>query len=87
MALWRSFDPVESAWQRAGTALVVERRLYCGLFGLVHALMPGHGKTALIGAIWQVKDNLSFDVGFRHAIVNGAGVNEVRAGLTYGFPL
>jgi ABC-type nickel/cobalt efflux system permease component RcnA len=57
------------------------------LFGLVHALMPGHGKTALIGAIWQVKDNLSFDIGFRHAIVNGAGVNEVRAGLTYGFPL
>jgi hypothetical protein len=27
------------------------------------------------------------DVGFRHAIVNGAGVNEVRAGLTVGFPL
>jgi hypothetical protein len=43
--------------------------------------------SALIGAIWQVKDNLSFDVGFRHAIVNGAGVNEVRAGLTVGFPL
>jgi len=43
--------------------------------------------SALIGAIWQAKDNLSFDVGFRHAIVNGAGVNEVRAGLTYGFPL
>jgi len=43
--------------------------------------------SALIGAIWQVKDNLSFDVGFRHAIVNGAGVNEIRAGLTFGFPL
>ncbi|MGB7938889.1 MAG: hypothetical protein WCF72_09745 [Pseudolabrys sp.] len=43
--------------------------------------------SALIGAIWQVKDNLSFDVGFRHAIVNGAGVDEVRAGLTVGFPL
>ena len=46
-----------------------------------------HTFSALIGAIWQVKDNLSFDVGFRHAIVNGAGVNEVRAGLTFGFPL
>src|SRR5215475_10642367 len=46
-----------------------------------------HTFSALIGAIWQVKDNLSFDVGFRHAIVNGAGVNEIRAGLTYGFPL
>jgi hypothetical protein len=43
--------------------------------------------SALVGAIWQVKDNLSLDVGFRHAIVNGAGVNEVRAGLTIGFPL
>ncbi|MGE5162713.1 MAG: hypothetical protein ACM3IH_01660 [Sphingobacteriales bacterium] len=43
--------------------------------------------SALIGAIWQVKDNLSFDVGFRHAIVNGTGLNEVRAGLTFGFPL
>jgi hypothetical protein len=42
--------------------------------------------SALIGAIWQVKGNLSFDVGFRHA-VNGAGINEVRAGLTVGFPL
>jgi hypothetical protein len=48
-------------------------------FGQVHTF------SALIGAIWQVKDNLSFDVGFRHAIVNGAGVN--RAGLTIGFPL
>jgi len=46
-----------------------------------------HTYSALIGAIWQVKDNLSFDVGFRHAIVNGVGVNEVRAGLTVGFPL
>jgi hypothetical protein len=43
--------------------------------------------SALVGAIWQVRDNLSFDVGFRHAIVNGAGVNELRAGLTVGFPL
>lgn len=46
-----------------------------------------HTYSALIGAIWQVKDNLSFDIGFRHAIVNGAGVNEVRAGLTIGFPM
>lgn len=46
-----------------------------------------HTFSALIGAIWQVKDNLSVDVGFRHAIVNGTGVNEFRAGLTFGFPL
>jgi hypothetical protein len=27
-----------------------------------------------------VKDSLSFDVGFRHAITNGVNINEVRAG-------
>ena len=43
--------------------------------------------SALIGAIWQVNDKLSFDVGFRHAITNGSTVNEIRAGLTVGFAL
>ncbi|MDB5603224.1 MAG: hypothetical protein JWP25_124 [Bradyrhizobium sp.] len=43
--------------------------------------------SALIGFIWQVRDNLSFDVGFRHALTNGRSINEVRAGLTFGFPL
>jgi hypothetical protein len=41
--------------------------------------------SALIGAIWQVNDKLSFDVGFRHATTNGSNVNEIRAGLTVGF--
>jgi hypothetical protein len=49
------------------------------------------GKSAtisgLIGLIWRVRDNLSFDVGLRHALMNGRPVNEVRAGLTFGFPL
>lgn len=48
-------------------------------FGQAHTI------SALVGAIWQVRDNLSFDIGFRHAIVNGANVDEVRAGLTIGF--
>jgi hypothetical protein len=48
-------------------------------FGQAHTL------SALIGAIWQVNDKLSFDVGFRHAITNGLNVNEIRAGLTVGF--
>jgi hypothetical protein len=43
--------------------------------------------SALVGLIWQVRDNLSFDVGLRHALTNGHPVNEVRAGLTFGFPL
>lgn len=48
-------------------------------FGQAHTI------SALVGAIWQVRDNLSFDIGFRHAIVNSANVDEVRAGLTIGF--
>jgi hypothetical protein len=43
--------------------------------------------SALVGAIWQVRDNLAFDVGLRHALVNRQPVNELRAGVTFGFPL
>jgi len=48
-------------------------------FGRAHTL------SGLVGAIWQVSDKLSFDVGFRHAVINGSNVNEIRAGLTVGF--
>jgi hypothetical protein len=43
--------------------------------------------SGLIGLIWQVRDNLSFDIAFRRAFTNGHPVDEVRAGLTFGFPL
>ena len=43
--------------------------------------------SGLVGLIWQVSDKLAFDVAFRHALTNGHPVNEVRAGLTFGFPL
>jgi len=43
--------------------------------------------SGLVGLIWRVRDNFSFDVGLRHALTNGHPVNEVRAGLTFGFPL
>jgi hypothetical protein len=43
--------------------------------------------SGLIGAIWQVDDKLSFDVGFREALTNGHPVSEIRAGFTIGFPL
>jgi hypothetical protein len=43
--------------------------------------------SALAGAIWQVNDKLSFDVAFRYAFVDGRPVNELRAGMTFGFPL
>jgi hypothetical protein len=43
--------------------------------------------SGLVGLIWRVRDNLSFDVGIRHALTNGHPVNELRAGVTFGFPL
>jgi len=43
--------------------------------------------SGLVGAIWQVDDKLSFDVGFREALVGGHPVSEIRAGFTVGFPL
>jgi hypothetical protein len=43
--------------------------------------------SALVGAIWQVNDKLSFDVAVRQAWVDGRPVSELRAGLTFGFPL
>jgi len=43
--------------------------------------------AGLVGLIWQASDKLSFDVAFRHALTNGHGVNEVRAGVTFAVPL
>ena len=43
--------------------------------------------SGLIGAIWQVDDKLSFDVGFRQALTGGHPVSEIRTGFTVGFPL
>jgi hypothetical protein len=46
-----------------------------------------HTASGLIGAIWQARDDLAFDIGFRHALTNGQPVNEIRAGVTFGFPM
>jgi hypothetical protein len=43
--------------------------------------------SGLLGAIWQVRDNLSFDTGYRIARVTGSRGKEWRAGLTWAFPL
>jgi hypothetical protein len=48
--------------------------------------------SGLVGAIWQVRDDLAFDVAVRHAVVSDAGagwhpVDEVRAGVTFAFPV
>jgi hypothetical protein len=43
--------------------------------------------SGLVGLIWQVRDNLSFDVAFRHALTDGHPIDEIRAGTTFGFAL
>jgi hypothetical protein len=42
--------------------------------------------SALAGAIWQVNDKLAFDAAVRYALVNGRPVEELRVGMTFGFP-
>ena len=41
--------------------------------------------SGLVGLIWQMREDLAFDVGVRHALTNGHAVNEVRAGMTVSF--
>ena len=41
--------------------------------------------SALIGAIWQVQDNIAVDFGLRGAHVNDHTVGEIRAGVTFAF--
>src|SRR6185437_8612666 len=43
--------------------------------------------SGLVGLIYKLRDDLSFDVAIRHAFTTGRPVNEIRAGLTFGFPL
>jgi len=41
--------------------------------------------SALIGAIWRSRENLSFDLGIRQAHSNGPNITEVRLGFTLAF--
>ena len=41
--------------------------------------------SGLAGLIWQVREDLSFDVGLRPALTNGRPVDELRAGMTVSF--
>ena len=43
--------------------------------------------STLLGAIWRVREDLSFDVGLRRARVDDRDVSELRAGFTWGFPV
>jgi hypothetical protein len=42
-------------------------------------------RSILLGAIWQVDKDLSFDAAYRYAIENGHAINEIRAGVTFAF--
>jgi hypothetical protein len=42
-------------------------------------------RSALVGAIWQVDNDLALDAALRFALVNGRPVNEIRAGITFAF--
>ena len=41
--------------------------------------------AALVGVIWEARDDLAFDFAVRQADVNGAPETELRLGLTYAF--
>jgi hypothetical protein len=43
--------------------------------------------SGLVGLIWQINEDLAVDVAVRHAILNARPVDELRAGVTFGFPL
>ena len=42
-------------------------------------------RSALVGAIWQVQDNIAVDFGVRGARVNDHTAGEIRAGVTFAF--
>ena len=44
-------------------------------------------RSALVGAIWQVRDSIAFDVCLRGAQLNDQPLREIRFGVTFGFPL
>jgi hypothetical protein len=47
----------------------------------------GRATSGVIGAIWQVRHNLSLDAGWRVARSDGDDLREFRAGFTWAFPL
>jgi hypothetical protein len=50
-----------------------------------HASGSARVTSSLLGAIWRVRDWLSFDVGLRSAHAGGGPIHELRLGLTWAF--
>jgi len=42
-------------------------------------------RSALVGAIWQIQDNIAVDFAVRGARVNDHSAGEIRAGVTFAF--
>jgi hypothetical protein len=42
-------------------------------------------RSALVGAIWQIQDNIAVDFAVRGARVNDHTAGEIRAGVTFAF--
>jgi hypothetical protein len=50
-----------------------------------HDVAQFETRSGLIGAIWQVKDNVAVDFALRGARINDHTAGEIRAGVTFGF--
>jgi len=85
----------EVALSRSGAVelfggLILEGRTSTALRPVMELFIEGEAgdsqvvRSALVGAIWDAKDTLSFDVGARVARFEQDTEFEVRAGLTWG---
>ncbi len=43
--------------------------------------------SGLLAMIWSLRDNLSLDIGYRHTHERDASIRELRAGMTWAFPV
>ncbi|HEY0525600.1 MAG TPA: hypothetical protein VGD08_19565 [Stellaceae bacterium] len=43
--------------------------------------------SGLLGAIWQVREDIAVDFGVREGRINERSLTELRVGVTFGFPL
>jgi hypothetical protein len=50
-----------------------------------HTTGSPHTNSGLVGAIWRVRDGLSFDAGLRYAQQGSETIHEFRLGLTWAF--
>ena len=50
-----------------------------------HTTGSPHTNSGLVGAIWRVRNSLSFDAGVRHAQQGSETIHEFRLGLTWAF--